>query len=106
MAKFVSNSRTRVYFCTTSEETRAHPSPCLQALMRPSDPTVEDGRILRSSSADGGVTWTPVEATRLKTPNSGFDAAKLSDGRVVLAHNFKSLGTLRWVPSDVLYPAP
>ena len=56
----------------------------------------EDARILRSSSTDGGVTWTPVEPTRLKTPNSGFDGVKLSDGRVVLTHNFKSLGTLRW----------
>jgi len=61
--------------------------------------SLEDGRILRSQSTDGGLTWTPVEATKLKTPNSGFDTAKLSDGRVVLVHNFKTLGTLRVVVS-------
>lgn len=68
-------------------------SRCVAEARRPY--AAEDGRILRSSSNDGGVTWTPVEPTRLKTPNSGFDAVKLSDGRVVLTHNFKSLGTLR-----------
>ena len=71
----------------------------LVALMRPSDPGVEDGRVLRSSSGDGGVTWTPIEPTQLKTPNSGFDAVKLSDGRVVVTHNFKNMGTLRVVVS-------
>mmetsp|Transcript_7553 Transcript_7553/g.11846 ORF Transcript_7553/g.11846 Transcript_7553/m.11846 type:complete len:162 (-) Transcript_7553:288-773(-) len=71
----------------------------LVALMRPSDPNVEDGRILRSSSQDGGLTWTSVEPTRLKTPNSGFDAVKLSDGRVILVHSFVTRRTLRAVVS-------
>ena len=50
------------------------------------------GRIVASSSADGGSTWTPGRVTALPNPNSGIDAVKLRDGRVVLVYNHLTEG--------------
>lgn len=45
------------------------------------------GRIVASSSADGGRTWTPAAPTDLPNPNAGIDVAQLADGRLVLIYN-------------------
>ncbi len=45
------------------------------------------GIIWRCNSEDGGLTWGPYEATDLPNNNSGFDALRLEDGRVVLVYN-------------------
>lgn len=49
-------------------------------------------RIVSSVSKDGGKTWTPAQPTALPNPNSGIDAVKLADGRVVLAYNHTESG--------------
>ena len=46
-----------------------------------------EGRIYRSDSTDGGKHWTDAVPTELLNNNSGIDAARLPDGRIVLAHN-------------------
>ncbi|MCE7066554.1 exo-alpha-sialidase [Dyadobacter sp. CY326] len=45
------------------------------------------GVIGRSDSKDYGKTWAPIKKTTLPNPNSGIDAAKLSDGTIALAYN-------------------
>lgn len=45
------------------------------------------GIIWRTESEDGGKTWAPYTATDLPNNNSGFDALRLADGRVVLIYN-------------------
>jgi predicted neuraminidase len=45
------------------------------------------GRIVASSSADGGLTWTAGRATELPNPNAGIDVVRLRDGRLVLVYN-------------------
>jgi predicted neuraminidase len=45
------------------------------------------GRIVASSSSDGGRTWTPAHATNLPNPNAGVDVARIDDGRLVLVYN-------------------
>jgi len=45
------------------------------------------GRIVSSTSSDGGHTWTPAQATDLPNPNAGIDVVKLNDGRLVLVYN-------------------
>ncbi|NPV08824.1 MAG: exo-alpha-sialidase [Anaerolineae bacterium] len=45
------------------------------------------GSIWYSQSEDGGRTWAYPEPTPLPNPNSGIDALRLHDGRLVLAYN-------------------
>ena len=45
------------------------------------------GHITQTWSDDGGRHWTPMMATRLPNPNSGFDAVTLRDGRQLLVYN-------------------
>lgn len=45
------------------------------------------GTVWRCDSEDGGLTWGPYEVTHLPNNNSGLDALRLEDGRVVLIYN-------------------
>lgn len=47
----------------------------------------EYGRIARSESADGGLSWSPLQPTALPNNNSGIDAVTLRDGRQLLVYN-------------------
>jgi len=55
---------------------------CVHMLMRSTC-----GRICRSDSRDGGLTWSPIYRTDLPNNNSGIDLARLSSGTLVLVHN-------------------
>ena len=50
------------------------------------------GRIVTSTSQDGGRTWTPAQLTGLPNPNAGIDVVRLRDGRLVLVYNHLSEG--------------
>jgi predicted neuraminidase len=45
------------------------------------------GHIFRTTSGDGGKTWSPISLTELPNPNSGIDAVTLADGRQLLVYN-------------------
>jgi predicted neuraminidase len=45
------------------------------------------GYVGRSDSEDGGLTWGPVYNSGLPNNNSGLDALRLADGRIVLIYN-------------------
>jgi predicted neuraminidase len=45
------------------------------------------GFIMEAYSTDLGNTWTPLQKTNLKNPNSGSDAITLKSGLHVLVHN-------------------
>ena len=45
------------------------------------------GCVCVSLSDDHGRTWTPAERVSIPNPNSGLDAVRLTDGRIVLACN-------------------
>ncbi len=47
-------------------------------------------RIAESWSIDDGKTWSELELTPLKNPNSGTDAVSLADGRQLLVYNRSS----------------
>ena len=50
------------------------------------------GAVCEATSHDGGKTWSPARPTALPHPNSGLDAVKLRDGRVVLVYNHTEQG--------------
>ena len=56
----------------------------LRMLMRA---TRQVGAICVTDSDDGGCTWSPTRLTEIPNPNSGLDAVRLADGRIVLACN-------------------
>jgi predicted neuraminidase len=60
------------------------PSGEVRMLMRS---TERIGRIVRSSSQDGGRTWDTAHPTSLPNPNAGIDVVRLLDGRLVLIYN-------------------
>jgi predicted neuraminidase len=45
------------------------------------------GCVCASTSDDYGRTWSPVARTSIPNPNSGLDAVRLRDGRIVLVCN-------------------
>jgi len=47
-------------------------------------------RIAESWSIDGGNSWSELQLTSLKNPNSGTDAVSLADGRQLLVYNRSS----------------
>jgi len=59
-----------------------HKDGTLQALCR-----TQQGNVAMTWSADGGRTWSPLAATELPNPNSGFDAVTLADGRHLVVYN-------------------
>lgn len=86
--------------------------------------THDIGRICIADSLDGGETWTRTRALELPNPNSGIDAARLPDGRIVLIYNdslssrtplnlavssdgehFRNFETLEDEPGEYSYPA-
>jgi predicted neuraminidase len=56
----------------------------LRMLMRA---TQRVGYVCSSDSEDGGRSWSPASQTAIPCPNSGLDAVRLADGRVVVACN-------------------
>lgn len=62
---------------------------CIKMLMRA---TGDIGAVCAAVSEDGGRTWSPSWRTDVPNPNSGLDAVRLADGRVVLACNPVSHG--------------
>ena len=47
----------------------------------------DSGRIKRSDSADGGITWGPVTRTDIPHPNAGIEAILLASGKLLLIYN-------------------
>jgi predicted neuraminidase len=56
----------------------------VRMLMRSTD---RIGRLVASSSGDGGLTWKAGYPTQIPNPNAGIDVVKLQDGRLVLIYN-------------------
>lgn len=49
--------------------------------------TLQVGSVCLAESLDSGVTWGPAYPLAVPNPNSGLDAARLSDGRIALVCN-------------------
>jgi len=45
------------------------------------------GRIFRSDSTDGGLTWSQAEDTGMPNPNSAVDVVRRGDGLLAMGHN-------------------
>ncbi|MHB1022171.1 MAG: sialidase family protein [Acidobacteriaceae bacterium] len=54
--------------------------------------TRQIGRICIADSYDNGVTWTQAHPIDVPNPNSGMDAIRLKDGRIVLVYNNTTSG--------------
>ena len=86
------------------------------------------GNLVSTESRDCGLTWEPVHRTDLPNNNSGVDALRLGDGRVLLVYNpvgrnwgkrtpltlavstdngktWKNLAHLETAPGEYSYPA-
>jgi predicted neuraminidase len=61
-----------------------HKSGSIQALCRNKN---GEGKILSTTSGDGGLTWSELSPTDLPNPNSGIDGVTLTDGRQLLVYN-------------------
>lgn len=51
-----------------------------------------DGRVLSTSSVDGGLTWSELTPIGIPNPNSGINAVTLKDGRHLLVYNHTHRG--------------
>lgn len=47
----------------------------------------QERRLFVSRTRDGGVSWSPPEATNLPNPDSGVSGIRLTDGRLLAAYN-------------------
>lgn len=82
------------------------------------------GKICSADSYDKGLTWTQAHTLDVPNPNSGIDAVRLRDGRIVLVYNdtttarsplnlavssdgehFKMFYALETEPGEYSYPA-
>jgi predicted neuraminidase len=54
--------------------------------------TLDIGAICVADSWDRGVTWSAARPLGLPNPNSGIDAVRLHDGRIILAYNHTKSG--------------
>jgi predicted neuraminidase len=64
-----------------------HPGGRIQALCRS-----RQGKIVETSSTDGGKTWSDVTATNLPNSSTGIDGVTLRDGRHLLVYNHTPRG--------------
>lgn len=64
-----------------------HPDGRLQAVGR-----TRAGRVFATTSADSGLTWSPVALTTLPNPSSGTDAVTLRDRRHLIVYNHVAKG--------------
>lgn len=62
------------------------PDGRLQAYFRNSHPS---RRIQRSTSSDGGLSWSPLELTDRPHPGGGIEAVRLTNGNLALVYNNK-----------------
>lgn len=67
---------------------------CIQPTLWESEPghvhallRTAHGYVWKTQSTDGGKTWAEVEKTELPNNNSGIEAVRLPDGRVLLCYN-------------------
>lgn len=54
--------------------------------------TEQIGRICYADSNDDGISWTSAKLTSLPNPNSGIDAVRLKDDRLLLVYNHTQSG--------------